>query len=1212
MNKSRGLFWIKGCPGTGKSVLMKFAVEMMSRRKSGELIVSFFIHGRGVPLQKTPLGMLRALLSSLLMSFPTYLAELTERFQDQQQRYGSYEQQNGWRWNEKELEKILFRLLTKGTKSQPVVVFVDALDECGEEHAKGLLGYFKRLMEIAEREGSMVKICFSSRHFPILGHEIMSRVYVEEKNDRDIRQVIEDRLREIQPDERRRQIENEILLKAHGGFQWAILITNMILDEDAIGARTEDLLSMISSIPPDLDELYNVILNAWPKDKHNEMEKLFQWVLFAERPLSAQELREALSTDKDMACTTVSQLRSHENWSDSVSRFETRVRYISRGLVEFQDRDVYEQYEPGGEEWNREAQFIHQSAADFITQRFFTHSDGESMIGSSAGSGHYEISRSFLKYLALEEILHGGGLSRGKLSATFPLMPYGISFVLRHVRAVEAEGIPQNDLIELIQWDQPERLKMLAAIWRIMDPEGIHAPRGWPFVGATVLHHVAAFGSASLLDTFLQKDTSDLAHQDCEGNTPLHLALRENNQDLALMILGRSRTWQTEQYEGLYANVEDRSMQRTDYLAHINVTNHNDETPLTLAVSVRADIAIQILVDAGAEVKHEKSLVFYAISTENRTLLSKLIEGGADLAGAVFFAIQCLDRAYHCDDILYGFLRDLLEAGADTKRFVGSEIDGYDEADESDDEDEDEDEAIFLALRHGRLHAINFLSSRVSSVTLTNSMGDTPLITAIRNQHFEAAKVLIHASPQTELWKHHNGDTPLDILIEVEKSEAVAVELIQLLMDKGDGHLKFQKVVERLLVWERKSVVEDLLKEERNLVQLTKSTDHDSALLFTAVHRSYPPIVSLVLESGNINMSVRDKGGNTTLNWAVIYGDAEMVSLLLRLDTEQVLVSEQDKEGYTPLHRAIVDEDEDMAKLLLDTRYVDSSQQPFLWAIQCGSLRMVKFFLEEDIVDINQEDEDGQTPLWWAIESESSRIFECLLGSTSIDLHVRNKDGQTTLCLAVENSEDLVIQWMLESEKFDIDKEDNETIQKAAFWAMEHDDEETIRLLLRSSSFSTHEGIEKVVRVLASWAVKNEKLHMLQLLFEDKGFNLRTEDEKVINSLFWLAVGKGNEGLVHLIHNSGKFEVNTKDRLGKTPLMHATEACAEEALKFLLRTGKVDVRATDNEGNTALSIALLKGYKSIADLLSAHIWTTEMVTRPTEVNVTRPTIEKEY
>uniref|UniRef100_A0A0C4DIJ2 Nephrocystin 3-like N-terminal domain-containing protein n=1 Tax=Fusarium oxysporum (strain Fo5176) TaxID=660025 RepID=A0A0C4DIJ2_FUSOF len=315
----------------GKSFLMKFAVDAMNRRKSGEIIAPFFIHGRGTPLQRTP-------------------------------------------------------LLIEGTKDQSVVIFVDALDECGEEDAKRLLVSLKSLIENARHEESLVRICFSSRHFPILGHETMARVYVEEKNDQDIRLVIEGRLKELQPVEKRQEIEKEIMLKAHGGFQWAMLITNMILDEDATGARTEDLLNMISTIPPDLDDLYDFILRGATKDKHKQMEKLFQWVVYTKRPLSAQELREALATDQEMTYTTVSELRARGNWSDCVSQFEMRVRHISRGLVEFQNRDVYEQYEPGGEEWSREAQFIHQSAADFVAQKFLTNIEEGSLSRSPAGS----------------------------------------------------------------------------------------------------------------------------------------------------------------------------------------------------------------------------------------------------------------------------------------------------------------------------------------------------------------------------------------------------------------------------------------------------------------------------------------------------------------------------------------------------------------------------------------------------------------------------------------------------------------------------------------------------------------------------------------------------------------------------------------------------------------------------------------------------------
>ncbi|KAF5672317.1 ankyrin protein 3 [Fusarium heterosporum] len=1190
MNRPRGLFWVKGCPGTGKSVLMKFAVDMMSRRKSGQLVVSFFIHGRGVPLQKTPLGVLRALLNSLLMSFPTYLSELTERFQDRQQRYGSYEQKNGWRWTEKELENLLFRLLTKGTKDQPVVIFIDALDECGEEHAKSLMGSLKRLIANAEREGSLVKICFSSRHFPILGHETMPKVYVEEKNDKDIRLLIEDRLKELRPDERRQKIENEILLKAQGGCQWAILITDMVLDEDAIASKTEDLLSMISSIPPDLDELYNVILNGATEDKHKQMKKLFQWVLFAERPLSAHELREALSTDKDMTYTTVLQLRSHENWSDSVSRFETRVRHISRGLIEFQDRDVYEQYEPEGEEWNREAQFIHQSAADFVAQRFFTHADIKSKTVSAERSGHFEISRSFLKYLALEEILHGEDLSREKLSARFPLMPYGVSFVFRHVRAVEDEGIPQNDLIELIQWYRPENLKLFATIWKRMDPESIHAPRGWPFVEATVEHAIVALGSSSLLNTFLQKDTSDLIHRDSEGNTLLHLALRENYQDLALMILNQSLKWQNELCTGSSTGSNNERMERTDYLAHIHAINHDDETCLALAVSSRADRSIQSLLDAGAEVKYEKSLLFYAISTENKTYLAKLMEAGADLEGAVYFTIQCLNNSAQHTDALYELLSDLLQAGADTKRFAGFEIAGYDDADVRDDEDFNPDEeAIFLALRSGNLQGMSLLLSNPYSATLTNNMGDIPLMIAIRGLDLEAAKILLQALPRTVLWKDEDGLTVVDRSFYFMDDYDKILEWAQLLIDESDGLVTPEDVLTRLIEMGHFDLVEDFVTTYRGVLQPIELSDRGRWILFDAVRLDSLELVSFLVEGSRTNISVSDEHGNTILHLAARKGNLRMAQLLLKQDRENFLMFQEDEYGYTPFGLAIQFENEAMVGLFLDSHSVDNGfqlaaiQKSLSWAIGCRSSAMVKFLVQN-----YHGVENYQMPFWSAIREGHAEIAKAFLDSTSIDIHTRNKDNQTALSLALESNEVYAIQLVLGLEEFDINLEDEETIRQLTLWAMDYEREDTMRLLLRSISSSAREVIEKFVVKLASWLIEKEKVNMLQLLFEVDGLDLRIEDQRLIRSMFWLAVGKGNDRLVHLIHDSGMFDINTKDKSGQTPLMHIAEIDGEETLRFLLKTGKVNIQATDDEGNTAMSIALKKGFKTIANLLSSY------------------------
>ncbi|RKK67319.1 hypothetical protein BFJ69_g14612 [Fusarium oxysporum] len=1115
MNTARGLFWIKGCPGTGKSVLVKFAVDTMSRRKSGEIIASFFIHGRGIPLQRTPLGIFRALLNSLIMSFPKYLAELTEVFQDKQKRYGSYEQKNGWQWNERELEKFLSRLLIEGTKEIPVVIFIDALDECGD-HAKSLLVSLKSLAENAELEGSLIKICFSSRHFPILGHETMARVYVEEKNDQDIRLVIEGRLKELQPIERRRQIEKEIMLKAHGGFQWAILITNMILDEDATGARTEDLLKVISTTPPDLDDLYDVILEGATEDQHEQMTKLFNWVAYAMRPLSAQELREALATDKNMAFMTISQLRSQGNWSDDVSQFEKRVRHISRGLVEFQDRDVYEQYEPGGEEWNREAQFIHQSAADFVVQRFLNNADGGPRSVCPAGAGHFEISRSFLKYLTIEDILNEGSMSRKQLSVTFPLLPYGVAYLLDHILDVEDEGIAQNDLVELIQWDRPKRLELLARRWRVMDPEGTHAPRGWPFLGASVLHLAIAFGSATLLDTLLSKDRSDFDARDLEGNTPLHFALREGYRELAFIILDRSRTWHAE-YDTVHSTdkpSEHKAPSR--YLNHVNAINGDGDTPLGLAVSVGSNRIIRSLIDSGAEVKHEKPLFFYAISRNDKELVSLLIEKGADLEGAVYFAISCLQRATYPD-----ILKGLLDANAGTSRYDGLEVGNFDEGNEFDEENGDifrDEEAIFLASRNGNSEAVNLLLSydlpHGTSARLRNEDGDVPLRVAIMEGHLETAEFLLRAYPEAVLSRNYEGETALDAAITLDLLEAV-----RLFLAGGDKSLTLQQVFHRVVTGNNVEFAEAFLQADEDVIQLANQSHGEfDAPFLVVVREGYHEMAELLLDTGKIDISIKDGSGNTPFHWAVRAGDLILANLLL--ETGKVDISQKDGDGYTPLLIAVQHGGQPMVEFLLLTSEVDINQPeqrgetPLWWSIKHADLEMILLLIGHG-AEVNQDNEEGKTPLEYALEKKSHQVAEILLATDSIlDLHISNKHGLTPFLWALRYSDDALVKVLIESDRFNISR--NEGLDYTAF----------------------------------QWAATVGRAGLVRILHDSGKLDINAKDPQGRTPLI-SCVDNGDGTGVEILLWAGKVDLNTVDDMGNTALSLAQQKGYGEIVEVL-------------------------------------------------------------
>ncbi|KAL1632717.1 hypothetical protein SLS56_003414 [Neofusicoccum ribis] len=241
------------------------------------------------------------------------------------------------------------------TEKSPTAVKVSSRDRKAcisemKEAATALLAYLKRLMNDIEKRSGQVKICFSSRHYPILGLDTLPIICVDERNDRDIRHVIKEKLMEVEPKEKSQQIEKEIILKAQGGFQWAVLVAAIAIEESVNGLKTEGIKEKIKNTPGALDELYIGILRGVPEAGKQQTIKLFQWILFAERPLSAQELREALATNEGMTCTTICELRKHEDWATSSEEFERRVKYLSRGLVEFQTREIWEQYEPGGED----------------------------------------------------------------------------------------------------------------------------------------------------------------------------------------------------------------------------------------------------------------------------------------------------------------------------------------------------------------------------------------------------------------------------------------------------------------------------------------------------------------------------------------------------------------------------------------------------------------------------------------------------------------------------------------------------------------------------------------------------------------------------------------------------------------------------------------------------------------------------------------------
>ena len=140
-----GLLWIKGHPGVGKSTLMKYASELgeLERSRGSLVCASFFFYGGGTPIQKTPLGLFRSLLHQIIQQVPSLLLELTYIFKRRCETDGVSGEK--WNWHERELQEFFESAVVEAAKTEEVRIYVDALDECGEQAATNLVTFLRGL-----------------------------------------------------------------------------------------------------------------------------------------------------------------------------------------------------------------------------------------------------------------------------------------------------------------------------------------------------------------------------------------------------------------------------------------------------------------------------------------------------------------------------------------------------------------------------------------------------------------------------------------------------------------------------------------------------------------------------------------------------------------------------------------------------------------------------------------------------------------------------------------------------------------------------------------------------------------------------------------------------------------------------------------------------------------------------------------------------------
>ncbi len=280
-----GLLWIKGIPGSGKSVFAAMLADALARE--GHPVLFFFFR-QIIDANHEPVQTLRDWLAQLLDHSPPLQRDLEALVLHSSRAVGNLGHDELW------------NLLKTGMAHLPRIYLVaDALDEM----RRGDDDWLRALAAVATWDPARVKVLITSRpvdrvEAPLRAFQLL-RIRLEERLvDTDIAKYVQLRLAStdegaaMQPQDRA-LIEEAVPGRANGLFLYAKLALDGFLTP---GAHVRDVLA---KMPADLNAMYTNLLaeHANTSGVSPDTQRLLLcWVTHASRPLRLLEMAEMLTT----------------------------------------------------------------------------------------------------------------------------------------------------------------------------------------------------------------------------------------------------------------------------------------------------------------------------------------------------------------------------------------------------------------------------------------------------------------------------------------------------------------------------------------------------------------------------------------------------------------------------------------------------------------------------------------------------------------------------------------------------------------------------------------------------------------------------------------------------------------------------------------------------------------------------------------------------
>ena len=324
------LLWLKGIPGSGKSVLCSQLIQRL--RQEDQSTVAYYFCDSYSSKNTQCAQVLKAIAAQLLRSHRRLAPYVLGGFAN-----------HGFTPSVPKLRQLLSNMPCRSTR-----IIIDGLDEIDTTEHKKIIKELESLVKLREpsckilvssREGGdITKLLKSKPVISLSDHQLevqeAIRIYVESEL-----QGLKDRFQGSTVD----IVSQRLISEAGGMFLWARLMISTLDDAHSF----EELEDTMAKLPKGLDGAYAKIIGNFKARlsdvNMNKATRILEWIAFARRPLRTHELLDGIT------------LHAGNQVLDETSRQQAGVLELCKPIIEDG---------PG-----RTIQFVHFSAKQFLVEK---------------------------------------------------------------------------------------------------------------------------------------------------------------------------------------------------------------------------------------------------------------------------------------------------------------------------------------------------------------------------------------------------------------------------------------------------------------------------------------------------------------------------------------------------------------------------------------------------------------------------------------------------------------------------------------------------------------------------------------------------------------------------------------------------------------------------------------------------------------------------